>query len=144
MEEQSFKSHAKFVPPFHFVIVPLLLFTFLGSLVNLYQSMGDHERLYSAALIATLSFGALGAALFGRVFALQAQDRVIRLEENLRHQTLTGKLLDNRLTRGQVIALRFASDAEFPALAADAAAKGTAPKDIKAAIKKWRVDNHRL
>src|SRR5206468_2634282 len=97
MEEQSFKKHVKFVPPFHFVAVPLLLFTFIGSLVNLYQSWGHDERIYSASLIVTLSFGAFMGTIFGRVFALQAQDRVIRLEENLRHQTLTGKMLDSRL-----------------------------------------------
>src|SRR5260370_27486289 len=144
MEEQNFKKHARFVPPFHFFAVPLLLLTFIGSLVNLYQSWGDHERIYSASLIATLSLGALMGTVFGRVFALQAQDRVIRLEENLRCQTLTGKMLDTRLTRGQVIALRFASDGEFAALAAEAASKNTPPLPLKNAISNSRVDFHRL
>ena len=144
MEEQNFKNHTRTVPAFHFFLLPLSMLTFIGSLVNLYQSMGDPERIYSASLIAVMAFAMIGIALAARVFALQAQDRVIRLEENLRHQTLTGKMLDSRLTRGQVIALRFASDAEFPALAADAASKGTAPKDIKQAIRNWRADNYRL
>ena len=144
MEEQNFKNHAKLVPPFHFFLIPLLFFTFIGSLVNLYQSMGNEARIYSASLIVTLSLGALMAAFFARIFALKAQDRVIRLEENLRHQTLAGKLLDSRLRVGQIVALRFASDAEFVALAAEAANKNLAPKDIKQAVKNWRADHCRL
>ena len=144
MEEQSFKNHAKLVAPFHFFAIPLLFFTFIGSLVNLYQSVGNHDRVYSAALIVTLSVGALMAAFFARIFALKAQDRVIRLEENLRHQTLAGKPLDSRLRVGQIVGLRFASDAEFVALAAQAANKDMSQKDIKQAIKNWRADTCRL
>ena len=144
MEEQNFKNHTKLVAPFHFFAIPLLFFTFIGSLVNLYQSMGNHDRIYSAALITTLSLGAVMCTLFGRIFALKAQDRVIRLEENLRHQTLAGKPLDSRLRVGQIVGLRFASDAEFVALAAQAASKDMSQKDIKQAIRNWRVDNCRL
>ena len=144
MEEQSYKKHVKLVPPFHFFVLPLLLLTFIGSLINLYQSWGVPGSFYSAALITTLSLGAFGGATFGRVFALRAQDRVIRLEETLRHQTLTGKILDPRLTRGQIVALRFAPDAEFTVLAAEAASKGTPPGEIKKAIRTWRPDYHRL
>ena len=70
----------------------MLLLTFIGSIVNLIQSLGDHERLYSAALILALSFAGFLAALFARIFALKAQDRAIRTEENLRHFVITGKL----------------------------------------------------
>ena len=144
MEEQNFKNHTKLVAPFHFFALPLLLLTFIGSLVNLYQSVGHDDRIYSASLITTLSLGALMGALFGRVFALKAQDRVVRLEENLRHQTLAGKPLDSRLSVGQIVGLRFASDAEFVALAAQAASKDMSQKDIKQAIRNWRADNCRL
>jgi hypothetical protein len=143
MEEQSYKKHVKLVPPFHFFVLPVLLLTFIGSLVNLYQSWGG-SGFYSAALITTLSLGAMGGAVFGRVFALQAQDRVIRLEENLRCQTLTGKMLDPRLTRAQIVALRFAPDAEFTVLAAEAANRGTPAGEIKKSIRTWRPDYHRL
>ena len=143
MEEQSYKKHVKLVPPFHFFVLPVLLLTFIGSLVNLYESWGG-PGFYSAALITTLSLGAMGGAVFGRVFALQAQDRVIRLEETLRHQALTGKVLDPRLTRAQIVALRFAPDAEFTALAAEAANKGMRAGEIKKTIRTWRPDYHRL
>lgn len=144
MPEQSFEKHAKFVPLFHQVLLPLLLITFIGSVVNLYLSTGDHERLYNASLIAVMSFTMVLVAFFARTFPLQAQDRAIRAEENLRHYVLTGKLLDRRLSQKQIVGLRFASDAEFPALAQKAAESGMSQKEIKQSVKNWRADNERL
>jgi hypothetical protein len=144
MEDQSYAKHAKFVPAFHFFLMPLLLVTFIGSLVNLWESFGDHSRLYNAALIAAMAFGLVLAALFARVFALGAQDKAIRAEENLRHFVITGKLLDRRLTQKQIVGLRFASDEEFVALAAKAANEGMQQDDIKKSIKSWRADHERL
>ena len=125
-------------------ILALLFLTFLGSLVNLYESWGDHQRLYSASLIVTLSIGALGALMFGRIFALKAQDRAIRAEENLRHYAMTGKLLDARLTTKQIIGLRFASDAEYLDLCKKAADQNMTMDDIKKAVKNWRADHSRV
>jgi hypothetical protein len=144
MPEQSFSNHAKFVPPFHFFILPIALFTFIGSLVNLYHSLDDHSRLYNAALLATLSFAVLGIALFARLFALGAQDRAIRAEQNLRHYVMTNKLLDSRLTQKQIVGLRFASDQEFVALATRAASEAMDQKTIKQSIKTWRADHERV
>jgi hypothetical protein len=78
-----------------------------------------------------------------RSFPLKAQDRAIRAEENLRHYVLTGKLLDSRLRISQVIALRFASDDEFVALAKKAAEEGLNNDAIKREIRTWRADHHR-
>lgn len=142
--EQNFANHAKLVPLFHFVLGPIALLTVIGSFVNLFKSFGDHSRLYNAALICLLSILVVFALLFARSFALKAQDRAIRAEENLRHFVLTGKLLDRRLTMGQIVGLRFASDAEFPALAAKAAADSIAPREIKRAVKNWKIDHDRL
>src|SRR5208283_3357913 len=113
LPEQNYSNHRQTVPLFHFVLLPVLLLTLIGSAENLYMSWGDHERLYSAALIVVLSFCGLMTALFCRVFALKAQDRAIRAEENLRHFALTGKLLDPRISIKQIVALRFAPDDEF-------------------------------
>jgi len=143
MAEQNYKNHARLVPMFHFVVLPLLLVTLVGSIVNLTHSLDDHERLYSAALLVALSFATLLTAFFGRVFALKAQDRAIRAEENLRHFVMTGKLLDARLGVTQIVALRFASDGEFLALAQKAAQDGMKPADIKQAVKNWRADEYR-
>lgn len=144
MEEQSYAKHAKLVPMYHGVLFGLLVLTFIGSIVNLWQSQGDHERLYSAALILTLSFCALIQWVFARVFPLKAQDRAIRAEENFRHYVLTGKPLDGRLTVKQIVGLRFASDAEFPELARKAADEGMPLDAIKKSVKSWRADHDRL
>jgi len=144
MQEQSYSSHAKFVPLFHFVVGPLIIATFFGSLVNLYRSIGDHERIYSASLITAMSFAMIFVFLFARIFALKAQDRAIRLEENMRHYLMAGRPLDARVTVGQCIALRFASDAEFVELARKAAENGMSKDEIKKSIKSWRADNDRL
>jgi hypothetical protein len=144
MAEQSYANHRRTVPLFHFVLLPVLLLTFIGSIVNLWQSIGDHERVYSAALIVVLSLVGILTALFARIFALKAQDRAIRAEENLRHLALTGKLLDPRLTSLHVVALRFASDGEFVALAQRAARENLKPDDIKRAIKQWKSDDYRV
>ena len=143
MKTQNYANHTRYVVGFHFVLAPILLLTLIGSVVNLVKSWGDHERFYSAALIVVLTF--CGGMLFYycRTFALKAQDRAIRAEENLRHFALTGKLLDARLGMGQVIALRFAPDSEFVALAQKAAGSGMSADDIKRAIKDWKADYDR-
>jgi hypothetical protein len=144
MPTQNYANHAKFVPMFHFVLFGVLFLTFIGSLVNLYLSIGDHSRLYSAALIVVLTACMHLLFFYVRIFPLKAQDRAIRAEENLRYFVLTGKLLDPRLSMLQIVALRFASDAEFVPLALRAANEKLAPKDIKQAIKTWRADEYRV
>lgn len=141
-DQQNFENHAQRVPLFIAAGIGFFL-TLIGAGVNLYQSIGDHQRLYSASLIVLLTLCAFIAAGLGRSFALKAQDRAIRAEENLRHYVLTGKLLDSRLKPLQIVALRFASDAEFPELAKKAADGGMDPKDIKRAVKNWRADTYR-
>ena len=141
---QSYANHGRIVPLYHYVTFGLLQLTFIGSLVNLYQSWGDHARFYSASLLVVLSFATILVALFARTFALKAQDRAIRAEEQLRHYVLTGKLLDPRLTVPQIIGLRFASNDEFVALAQRAAEQGLSTKDIKQAVKSWRADTYRV
>ena len=144
MATQTYANHRQFSRPFHFVLAPILFLTLIGSIVNLSKSWDDHERLYSAALIAVLCASSLFLAVLARVFALKAQDRAIRAEENLRHLAITGKLLDPRLGTKQIVALRFASDTEFPALARRAADEAMAPDAIKKAVKSWRADTYRV
>jgi hypothetical protein len=144
MPEQNYANHAKFVPLFHFVLGSIILLTLIGSLVNLWLSFGDHERLYNASLIAAMSVAMFLLFVFARTFPLGAQDRAIRAEENLRHFAMTGKLLDPRLGLKQIVGLRFASDAEFVELARKAAAESMPPGEIKKSIKKWRADHDRI
>jgi len=141
---QSFENHAQIVPMFHYVTLGILLLTFIGACVNLTESWGDQARFYSASLLVTLTLGTLLAALYARTFALGAQDRAIRAEEQLRHYVMTGKLLDPRLTVKQIVGLRFASNEELVALAQRAADQNLSTKDIKQAVKNWRPDAYRV
>lgn len=144
MAEQNYSNHTQYVTAFHKILFPILAATLVGSFVNLYEAYGDHTGLYSAALITALSVGMIMLFFLARIFSLKAQDRAIRAEENLRHYVLTGKLVDPRLKTLQVVALRFAPDAELPELARTAAEKDMTPKDIKMAIKSWKADHYRV
>ena len=143
MQEQSYAKHAKFVPMFHGVLFGIIVLTFIGSLVNVWQSLGDYERIYSASLIAAITVALVLLFFFTRIFSMGVQDRAIRAEENLRHFALTGKLLDPRLTIKQIVGLRFASDAEFVELARKAAEGSMSPDEIKKSVKNWRADHDR-
>ena len=143
-DTQSYKNHAQIVPLYHRVLTGLLLLILIGSIVNLTKSWGDSTRFYSASLIVALTIAAILLFIFVRVFPLKAQDRAIRAEEQLRHYVLTGKLLDRRLTMRQIVALRFASDTEFVALAQRAVEQSMSPDAIKQAVKDWRADTYRV
>lgn len=138
MAAQNFKNHAQFVPLFHLVSFFLAVAILIGSFVNLAQSSPDN--LYSASLICAISVLLALYFWFIRSFPMKVQDRAIRAEEGLRHFLLTQKLLDARLRMSQIVALRFASDAEFPALAQRAVAENMSSKAIKEAIQNWRAD----
>jgi hypothetical protein len=141
MSEQNFKSHSRWVPLWHFVTSSIIVAVLTGSIVNLYRS--TKETLYSASLLVAISFILISFFVFTRNFALRAQDRAIRAEENLRHFILTGKPLDSQLRMGQIIALRFAGNDEMAALAAKAAAEKLNSREIKQLIRNWRPDYHR-
>jgi len=141
---QNYTTHTQYVTAYHRVLVPVLALTLIGSAVNLYLSLGDHERLYNASLIVVLTSLLLLLAFLTRIFALKAQDRAIRAEENLRHYVLTGKLLNPRLSVRQVVALRFASDEELPLLAERAAKDALSGDAIKRAVQNWRADEYRV
>ncbi|MBK6950691.1 MAG: hypothetical protein IPH24_01250 [Crocinitomicaceae bacterium] len=96
------------------------------------------------ALTVLIAFNILLIGVLARMFGLKAQDRAIRAEESLRYFILTGKPISKNLRLGQIIALRFASDEEFVALAARAENENLKSKEIKQAIKNWRGDYHRV
>jgi len=143
MEAQNYANHRRFVPLYHGVLFLLLFAGFIGSLVNLYVSIGAHQGVYSASLISVLTLCGLIQAWYSRTFATTVQDRAIRAEENLRHFAMTGKLLDPRLKMGQIIGLRFASDEEFLPLAKRAVEEQLSRENIKRAVKTWRADHYR-
>lgn len=142
MKEQNFKNHAQMVPGYHYLTLGAIL-ALIGGSIN-YLLKATPENKYLASLIVLTSIIFVLIAWFARTFALKAQDRAIRAEENLRHFVLTGKLLPASLSVGQVVALRFASDAEFVALAEKAAANTLSGKEIKQSIQNWKADFYRV
>ena len=142
MKEQNFSNHAQMVPGFHYLTFGGIIALLGGSINYLLKSSAENK--YLAALLVLTSVLFILIAWFTRTFALKAQDRAIRAEEHLRHYVLTGKLLPSSLTMGQVIALRFAPDAEFPALVEKAATGHLSQKEIKQSIQNWKADFYRV
>jgi hypothetical protein len=140
MSEQNFANHAKFVPAFHFFVLPVLLLN-LGWSVHRWKVSSWSV---DAAVWVLTSVALLLGFLLARMFALSVQDRVIRLEERLRCERLLPPDLQARIVElepGQLISLRFASDAELPALARKVLdEKIKHRKTIKQQIKNWRAD----
>lgn len=141
--EQNYKNHPRLVTGFHRILAILLLAGLIGSIINLKESI-ETETYYSASLIVLLFVCCMFLYWYTRSFPLKAQDRAIRAEENFRHYILTGKPLPSDLRLGQIIALRFASDEEFPALVQRAIAENMRSKEIKQAIQNWKPDYHRV
>ncbi len=142
MANQHHGNHSRYVPLWHFITSAAILALLVGSIINLVHSA--KENVYPASLLVLVAVIFLSVFWYARWFALRAQDRAIRAEENLRHFALTGKMLDGRLRLGQIIALRFASDEEFVPLAKKAAEEGIGGADIKKSITAWRADYHRV
>ena len=140
MSEQNFANHAKYVPAFHFFVLPVLFLNIFWAIrswkISLWSTDGAIWVLTSVAILVGF--------LFARLFALSVQDRVIRLEERQRCARLLPADLQPRIIEfepGQLVALRFASDAELPALARKVLdEKLKDRKAIKQLIKSWRPD----
>lgn len=139
---QDYKSHRRLVPGYHYLGYLLFTTIMAGGAVHAFRDCPNNWL--EGTLISVIGFTLMLTAFYARYFALRAQDRAIRAEENFRHYLLTGKPLDSRIRTGQVVALRFAPDDEFVELAAKAAAEGTKPDAIKRSIKNWRGDFHRV
>jgi L-cystine uptake protein TcyP (sodium:dicarboxylate symporter family) len=144
MPQQNYHNHRRYVPLFHYVALPVIFSAIIGAFINLVNTINSGASLYEAVLIFLLCILLLLVCFFARAFALKAQDRVIRLEENFRHYLATGKPLDSKLRLNQIVALRFASDEEFVALSQQAADEKIPGKQIKKMIKNWRTDYSRM
>lgn len=141
MKEQTYRNHTRYVVGYHVITFLAILALAIGSYFNLSRSSRDN--LYSASLICLISAILLMVFWYMRAFALRAQDRAIRAEENFRYYILTGRPFPADLRMGQIIALRFASDDEFSALVDRALLEKMSGKSIKEAIVNWRPDHHR-
>jgi hypothetical protein len=139
---QSFANHTRLDPTFHFFLLPLGLVAIILSVIHII-----HYPSIASTLLVILSIGFVMIAAKARGYSLKVQDRVIRLEERLRLAMLmpeAGRARIGELTESQLIALRFASDAELPGLAMRALNEGLSGKQIKSSIVSWRGDYFRV
>jgi hypothetical protein len=140
MAEQNFANHGKFYPPFHFFVVPVMAINLIWSLFRLWRLGFSWDGLERVLLALGLAMG----FLVSRLMVLKVQDRVIRLEERLRYERVLPADLKPRIgefTVDQLISLRFASDAELPALARKVLDdKMGERKAIKQMVKTWKPD----
>jgi len=140
--EQTYRNHAKLVPAFHFFVLPVLLVNIVWTTRAAWLAPGVETVLGLLVAIVLMLLG-----LFARTFALKVQDRVIRLEMQLRLRELLPAELQPRIddfTLEQLIALRFASDAELPELAATVLRENLKQREaIKKLIKDWKADHCR-
>jgi hypothetical protein len=140
MAEQSFANHVRWVPAFHYFVMPVMALNFGWSIYRwklaAFSPDGFVSMLTAAALVVLV--------LYARLFALKVQDRVIRLEERLRLEKLLPADLKPRIaefTSGQLVAMRFACDAEIPALARKVLTDNIrGGKAIKQMVQTWRPD----
>jgi hypothetical protein len=142
---QSLKNHARFNPPFHFFILPMLLLNLIFSIYVTIHHWPEHRVLFLWWIV--MSIVLFMMAGISRSQTLRAQDRIIRLEERLRLHALLpteDRAHIDELSVKQLIALRFASDDELPALAHRALTQNLEPKAIKQSIVNWRGDYHRV
>jgi hypothetical protein len=139
---QNYKNHAKFVPIYHFVAFPLLLTNFVWAVWRASQAPSA-----DTIIAAGTGFALIILFFLARLFALKVQDRVIRLEMRLRLRELLPLGLHPRIadfTPGQLVAMRFATDAELPDLAQTVLRdRITDKKAIKLMIKEWNGDHLR-
>lgn len=140
---QTYANHVRWHPPFHFFLMPVMLINVVWSITQFVRNPGWDQGWWVVVSLALVVLAALA-----RTNPLKAQDRIIRLEEQVRyHQLLPADLAaqTGALTTGQIIALRFAPDEELAGLIRQVLeGQLTGPAEIKRAIKNWRGDMLRV
>jgi hypothetical protein len=139
---QTFANHAKYDPPFHFFLLPVMLINIIvvGYYLFRFPGLGG-AWLFILSIAFVVTIGRV------RAYATRVQDRVIRLEERLRLSTVLPEALRPRigeLSDNQLVGLRFASDAELPALVQRALDEKLDRSQIKKAVSDWRPDYSRV
>jgi hypothetical protein len=140
--EQNYANHGRIDPPFHYFLLPVAAISIIAAIVNLVRFPG-----FGSAWLVVVSVAVLVALFKMRLYSLKVQDRVIRLEERFRLQQILTEPLRSRvpeLTTGQLVALRFASDAELPSLVTRALGEKLSKDDLKKAVTVWRPDFFRV
>ena len=141
---QSYANHTRWHAPFHFFLGPGTLLLLILTIVNVVSALISGS---TPGFCCSSESCRQCSLLLIRLNPLRAQDRLIRLEERLRLQALLPDAMHSRipeLSERQLVALRFASDAEVAALATQVLASNMPAKDIKKAIVTWRADTFRV
>jgi hypothetical protein len=137
--EQTYKNHTRLLPPFHFFVLPVLLLNFMNEARKAWRYPSE-----GAAFAAVVAAALFALAVLSRVQAITVQDRVIRLEMRLRLREVLPPELHariNDITPRQLVALRFACDAELGELVREIlGGKLRTPKEIKLRVKTWQPD----
>ncbi len=144
-QEQTHKNHARVDPKFHYFVMPVLLLNFIFAVYTLVRHFPNHVHLFAWWIVVSAALFTLAFTL--RTYATKVQDRIIRLEERLRYATLLSAeqlRQTEQISDRQVIALRFASDAELPKLLKRTVTEGLDPKNIKLNVAEWRADHNRV
>lgn len=140
---QTYANHARYVVGYHFVALFLLFVNLCWSVLQVFRYFS-----MSTVVAALLAVALVLLFLYARTFPMTVQDRVIRLEMRLRMEKLLPADVFTRFgefTVGQLVALRFASDAELPALARKVLDEKIASRaEIKKLIKDWQPDYLRV
>jgi len=139
---QNLSNHGRVDPPFHLFVLPVVMINVIVAIVTLIRHPG-----LGTAWFLVLSIAAVLAVFKIRLYALRVQDRLIRLEERVRLESVLKDPLRARigeLTDQQFIGLRFASNDELPGLVERALAEKLNSKDIKKAVTNWRPDYSRV
>ena len=139
---QTYANHVRYDPLFHFFLLPVAGLMVLGSIWALITNPGLHSARYLL-----FSVWLLVLAWKTRMYSLRQQDRIIRLEERLRLASVLPEDLRRRLPElsdAQLVALRFAPDAELPELVQRTLSENLPPKQIKQSITAWRPDLSRI
>ncbi len=139
---QTYANHARFDPVFHYFLAPVLIITFIATVMHAVRFPSAWS-----VWLAVVAFTLVVLTAKTRMYSLKVQDRVIRLEERLRCAALLPTPIlaqTTKITERQWVALRFASDAELPALIERTLTENLTPKQIKQAIQTWRPDTFRV
>jgi len=141
-KQPNYANHVRTDVMFHQVLFPIAALCILLALWIVIRNFS-----LSSLELLLLAIALMLAALRVRAYATKLQDRIIRLEERLRLAALVPENLRARipeLSEGQLIALRFASDAEAPGLVQRALNDKMSKDDIKKAIVNWRAAEFRV
>ena len=137
---QNVKTHKRYFPLHHFILIPLTVAIFIWSIIQLLKTT-DNIPFFVIAVILLIT------SIITRIYALKNQDRIIRLEMRLRYFQLTQQSLsgiEQKLTMQQLVALRFAGDDELVSLIDRTINENLSPGAIKNNIKNWQADHYRV